>query len=138
MSRAFSIANRAYIHSAPSAAYDNLNKGTWAMWVYLNSLPGTPNDSFTVLTKDPTNTQSVFIGITNLGFSGQVALNAFFFPPDGNFISTVFSNSVSSLVAVNTWFHLVVTFDEAQCGITEGSHIYINGVSTDGTATFSD
>lgn len=107
------------------------------MWVKLNSLPGTPNHAYTFLVKDPTNTDTVFIGVTNLGSLGQVALNAFFFPPDGNWFSTVFSNSAGSLITAGVWFHLVVTFDEATVNAPHGCQIYVNGV-VPGGATYSD
>ena len=126
MSRQFDPVQKEYLHSAANAAYNNLNKATWAMWIFLNSQPGTPNHSYTFLVKDPTNTDTVFIGITNAGSPGSAQVSAFVFPPDGNW----FSNQDTGVGAtVGSWFHVVVTYDESQSGIGPGAlQIYINGV----------
>jgi hypothetical protein len=105
------------------------------MWVNLVSFPTTPNHYFTFFAKDPLNTENVGIFLTNLGSSGEVAVEAIINAPDGSVISNTVSNATGTLIPLATWTHVAVTFDSTATG--QSAKIFINGAIVAGE-TFND
>jgi hypothetical protein len=106
--------NETIIVTPPAAAYNNLLKVSYGVWVN----PSVSNS--VIFVKDPTNTYDNFITISG-DVTAAIGNNAGGVGGGG----AQSASTVGIPIGVNTWTHIAVTYDSTTDGITR---IYINGV----------